>query len=394
MSERIYYKEPSVREFDAVVVADDPIDLKPAVVLDRTAFYPTSGGQPFDAGTLNEVRVLDVFEGEDGDVRHVLERPIAKGVSVHGVIDWDRRFDHMQQHTGQHVLSASFDHLFGARTVGFHLGAVVSTVDLSKELTAEAVARAEDDANRIVWEDRPVAIRFATEEEAASMPLRKEPERSGLLRLIDIDGFDLSACGGTHVARTGEVGNIHVLSSERLRGGLRIEFACGGRALRRFRRLRDAVSGCIRNLSVLPEELAEAIERLQAENKELRRAQRGMQERLASYEAASLADRAVQAGERFVVVESLPGWDTNGLKALCVAIASRPGYDAALFSDDAPFLVAIGCSQGAARDAPTVLRMLTSKFGGKGGGRGDLAQGGGLNAAKEEILAEARRLLG
>src|SRR5262252_4233926 len=157
------------------------------------------------------------------------------GASLHGAIDWDRRFDHMQQHTGQHVLSAAFDKLFGVRTVSFHLGGAVSTIDLAREMSEAEIAAAETEANRIVWEDRPVTIRFADAEEAARLPLRKESVRGGTLRLIEVEQFDLSACGGTHVARTGGIGLIAVASWERFRGGQRLEFLCGGRALTGYR---------------------------------------------------------------------------------------------------------------------------------------------------------------
>ncbi len=393
MTERLYYTQPSLREFDATVISVDRIDSRPAVVLDRTAFYPTSGGQPFDTGLLNDVRVLDVVDRDDGTVAHVLERALEAGTTVHGTIDWARRLDHMQQHPGPHVLSAAFDHLQHARTVGFHLGAEVSTVDLSRELKASEIDAAEDEANRIVWEDRAVAVRFATADEAAALPLRKEPEREGTLRLIDVADYDLSACGGTHVARTGEIGNIQILSSERFRGGVRVEFVCGGRAMRAFRRFRDAVAGCIRGVSVLPEELPGAIERMQAENKDLRKAMRAQQEQLAKYEAIALAERAIQVGERYVLAESVEQSDAGILKALAGSIAARPGYDVALFSAQAPFLVVIARSPGGALGAGDVLRALVQRFGGKGGGRGDLAQGGGLNGDRKEILEEAKRLL-
>jgi alanyl-tRNA synthetase len=299
----------------------------------------------------------------------------------------------MQQHTGQHILSAAFDHLHKARTVGFHLGADVSTVDLSRDLKADAIAAAEDEANLVVWDDRPVAVRFATADEAAALPLRKEPEREGELRLIEVSGYDLSACGGTHVARTGEIGAIQVLSWERFRGGTRLEFVCGKRAMRAFRRFRDAVAGCIHGVSVAPEELPAAIERMQTENKDLRRTQRTLQEQLAKYEAVALADRGIQVGERIVVVDAVPNADATVLKALATAIAARPGYDVALFSADAPLLAIVARSPGGALEAGAVLRRLVERFGGKGGGRADLAQGGGLNGEKSEILEEAKRLL-
>jgi len=393
VTHRLYYTQPSLRAFDATVLAVEEADSRPAVILDRSAFYPTSGGQPFDTGALNGVRVLDVFDRDDDSVAHVVERRIEPGTTVHGVIDWPRRFDHMQQHTGQHILSAAFDHLHQARTVGFHLGADVSTVDLSRDLKADAVDAAEDEANRIVWEDRPVAVRFATAEEAASLPLRKEPERGGMLRLIDIADFDLSACGGTHVGRTGEIGVVQVVSFERFRGGIRVEFLCGGRAQRTFRRLRDVVAGCIRGVSVLPEELPSAIERIQAENKDLRKAIRSSQEQLAKYEAIALAGRAMQVGERCLVVECVDQPDAAVLKTLAVSIASRPGYDVALFSAEPPHLAVVARSPGGALEAGAVLRRLVERFGGKGGGRGDLAQGGGLTGSKTDIIEEAKRLL-
>src|SRR4029453_8890740 len=199
----------------------------------------------FDTGLLGGSRVLDVVDDDDGSIVHVVEQTgmLQPGREAHGEIDWARRFDHMQQHTGQHVLSAAFDRMFGVRTVSFHLGAAASTIDLARELSPAEIAAAETEANRIVWEDRPGGIRFATAEEAAAMPLRKEAARGGTLRLIDIEDFDLSACGGTHVARTGGIGVIVVASWERFKGGHRVTFLCGGRALAGYRGFRDAVRG-------------------------------------------------------------------------------------------------------------------------------------------------------
>ncbi len=393
MTERLYYTGPSLREFDATVVSAGEIESRPFAVLDRTAFYPTSGGQPFDTGFLNAVRVVEVAERDDHAIAHVLERPLEIGARVHGMIDWPRRFDHMQQHTGQHVLSAAFDHLHEARTVGFHLGADVSTIDLSRDLKGEAIDAAEEEANRIVWEDRPVTVKFASAEEAAALPLRKEPEREGVLRLIDVNDYDLSACGGTHVARTGEIGNIQVLSWERFRGGTRLEFVCGARAARAFRRFRDAVAGCIRTISVAPEDLPPAIERMQAENKDLRKAIRSNQEQLAKYEAIALADRGIRVGERVVVVEAMAQTDAGVLKALAASVAGKPAHDVALVSVASPHLVVVARAPGGAFEAGTVLRRLVERFGGKGGGRADLAQGGGLTGDTAASLDEARRLL-
>jgi alanyl-tRNA synthetase len=393
-SSRIYYTDPTVFEFDATVTSVTPDGARSRVRLDRTAFYPTTGGQPFDTGTLGASKVIDVID-EDGDVDHVIEGPVAlkAGDAVRGTIDRDRRVDHMQQHTGQHILSAAFDRLFNVRTESFHLGTVSSTIDLSREVTPNEIARAEDEANRVVWGDRPVAIRFVSAEEAAALPLRKEPQRTGELRVIDVDGYDLSACGGTHVARTGEIGVIAIRGWERFKGGSRVDFVCGGRALRSHRELRDIVNGSIRLLSVLPAELPAAIERTQNESKDLRKQAKDLTQRLAVHEASAFAARAEAIGPVSGVVESVDGYDANGLKTLATSIVSQPGRVAALVSASTPALVVIARSPDVSVDAAAVLKTVMTRFGGKGGGRPDLAQGGGLNASPQEIVAALRELI-
>lgn len=391
MTERLYYTDPYATEFDASVVHAETLEGKPAVILDRTAFYPTSGGQPFDTGRLGEARVVDVVDREE-DIVHVLDRALAAG-SVHGAIDWDRRFQHMQQHTGQHVLSAAFDRLCHARTESFHLGSVSATIDLGREVSAKDIERAETEANRIVWEDRPVGIRFADAEEAAKLPLRKEPARGGRLRLIDVEGFDISACGGTHVARTGAIGIVAVAGWEKVRGGTRIEFVCGGRALGAYRVLRDTVSSSIRLISVLPGELPAGIERMQTEAKDAKRRLKDLQSRLAAFEGAALADRAESAGAHRIVVAALDGWDPQGLKTIASAIVERPGHVAVLLGLPAPCAIVVARATDATIDSGATLRALTERFGGKGGGRPDLAQGGGLQGSTEDIMAAARSLL-
>jgi alanyl-tRNA synthetase len=389
LTERLYYDEPYLREFDATVVDRADHEGKTAVVLDRTAFYPTSGGQPFDVGTLSGVTVLDVVDTEDGRLLHVVDR-LPDGNAVHGAVDWTRRFDHMQQHTGQHVLSAAFDHLLGARTESFHLGTEYSTIDLAREPSAADVARAEAEANRIVWEDRAVTIRYATAEEAATLGLRKESKREGTLRLIDVQDFDLSACGGTHVARTGAIGVIAVAATERFRGGLRVTFLCGGRALAGFRVLRDVVAGSVRALSVLPAELPASIERLQGESREQRRLLKDLQGRLAGQEADALADAAVDAGATRLVAAVLPGWDAAALKTIAARIAERSRHVAVLVGDPPTMPIVVARAADAAVDAGAVLKQLVQRHGGKGGGRPELAQGGGLTGAAADVLQSAR----
>jgi len=407
MTDRLYYTDPYRREFETAIVAVDRSDGTTTVRLDQTAFYPTSGGQPFDNGRLTitrtdrggdlSVRVVDVQEDDHGDIVHVIEASadpaLEPGHIVRGVIDWTRRFDHMQQHTGQHLLSAAFDQLYEARTVGFHLGSDSCTIDLSKEATPRQIAEAEAEANRVVWDDRSVEIRFVTADEAARLPLRKEPTRHGTLRLIEIDRFDLSACGGTHVSRTGGVGLIAVNGWERFKGGQRIEFMCGGRALAHFRALRDHVSTAVRLLSVLPDEVTPAIERLQSEAKELRRTLAVAQGENLRHRAEELAASHAELFATGKAVIAALDCDAQALKAIAVHISSRPGCLAVLASRQQPALVVVAASVDTGQDAGHLLQALIARHGGRGGGKRDLAQGGGLEAAPEDVLASARQLL-
>src|SRR6266542_102353 len=323
MNDRLYYDDPYLREFDATVTAVEWRDNRAMVALDRTAFYPTSGGQPFDVGTLGSLRVIDVVDENGGAIAHVVENGAPQvGDRVHGTVDWARRFDHMQQHTGQHLLSAACEHLFHVATRSFHLGAAASTIDVAREMTAQEIAAAETEANRVVWDDRPVAIRYATAEEAAGLKLRKEPARGGTLRLIDVEAFDLSACGGTHVSRTGAIGIIAVASWERFKGGQRIEFVCGGRALGRWRSLRDTIAASVRLLSVLPDEVSGAIERLQEEVKEQKRTLTVFQSDLARHQALEFADAAETYSWGRLTLQVVDT-DAQGLKSIASAISAR-----------------------------------------------------------------------
>ena len=397
-TDRLYYTDAYRAAFDARVVACAPRPAAGespagyAVELDATAFYPTSGGQPFDTGTLGGARVLDVIDDEERIV-HVVDAALAAGDAVSGAIDWPRRFEHMQQHTGQHVLSAAFERVCANRTESFHLGAESCSIDLAREVSARDVATVVDEANRIVWEDRPVAIRFVTAEEAAALPLRKEPARAGTLRLIDVEDFDLSACGGTHVARTGGIGIIAVSGWEKFRGGSRVQFLCGVRVRRRFDLWRDALAATLKHLSVAPDELAAGVERLQGEGKALQRALRMANEKLAVHEARALVARGQRSGHRLVIVEALPDLDAAGLKAMAAAAATEPGSAVALFTASSPALAVVASHPAAGLDAGATLKALVAQFGGKGGGKPDLAQGGGLNASSDALVAAARELL-
>src|SRR6185295_18188337 len=250
MTERLYYQDCYLREFAARVV--EIADGGRRVYLDRTAFYPTSGGQPFDLGTLAGIAVREVIDEEDR-IGHVLDAPLGAATEVTGAIDWDRRYDHMQQHTGQHLLSAVLEELFAIRTVSFHLGSEVSTIDVeAPALTAKQLERAEDRCAEIIAEARPVQITF--EDASSDLELRKASTRTGTLRIVSIGGVDRSACGGTHVRTAAEIGMVLTGKLEKIRGITRVEFVCGKRALRRAQSDNRLVASIGRALSVPPEQ--------------------------------------------------------------------------------------------------------------------------------------------
>jgi alanyl-tRNA synthetase len=298
----------------------------------------------------------------------------------------------MQQHTGQHILSAAFDRLFNVRTTSFHLGADASTIDLAREVTPAEIAAAEQEANRIVWDARPVTVRFVTPEEAAKLPLRKEPVKGGTLRLVDVTDFDLSACGGTHVPQTGLIGAIVVAGWERFKGATRLTFGCGGRALRSHSALRDVVVGATRALSVLPAEIPGAIERLQAELKAAGRDVRRFQEELAGYQAAGFRAGAETIGPFRVVLSRQAGSDAQALKTLAAAVVREPGFVVVFTGEGSPTPVVAARSADVSFDAGAWIKRATAELGGRGGGRSELAQAG-LEAAPDRVHEFVRQSL-
>jgi len=297
---RLYYDDAYLLEFDAEVAERTVHEGSPAVVLDATAFYPESGGQPWDRGTLGGVEVLKVLD-LDGTILHVLKAEIASG-RVTGKIDRTTRLDHMQQHTGQHVLSQAFWELLKGETLSFHMGPDISTLEIGLKAIDDAGGdRVEDRANAIVWEDREVKTYFVPEERIGEVPLRRPPKKQGLLRVVEVDGFDYSACGGTHVGRTGEIGLIKLGGIEKIRGNLRFEFLCGGRALRDYRAKDRTVRKLSAAFSCPAADVSGHVERLSAEGKALKRRAHGIAERLAAFEAAEIVrDASERASGRVI----------------------------------------------------------------------------------------------
>ncbi len=386
MTERLYYTDSYLRRFDAQVV--DRADGARRVYLDRSAFYPTSGGQPHDLGTLDGIAVTEVVD-EEQRVAHVLAAPLTRQERVTGEIDWDRRFDHMQQHTGQHMLSAVLADLFGYHTVSVHFGAELATLDLDVEsITREQLLRAEDRANEAVAENRPVTVSF--EEGSTATGLRKASEREGTLRIVTIDGLDRSACGGTHVRSTGEIGAILLRRVDKVRKSARIEFVCGLRAVRRARTDYESLSSAAAALSASIDEVGTLVTSQSAQLKESENARRRAEKELASYRAKELYDAQAPAanGVRYVVVRQQSG-SAEDLRAQAQAfMALRRAVFIGIVGTPPSVLVA--SSEDSGFDAGRTLKEALGIVGGRGGGSPRLAQG---SVPSSDALAELEQRL-
>jgi alanyl-tRNA synthetase len=324
-TQRLFFDDAYRREFEAAVVERSAHEGKPAVVLDQTCFYPESGGQPADTGTLDGARVVDVYE--DGPrIVHVLDRETS-GSGVGVAIDWERRFDHMQQHTGQHILSQCFVECLAGETMSFHLGADVATLEIGLRAAAETdLAKVEDRANAVILENREVKTYFVPEDRIGSVPLRRPPKKTGLIRVVEVSGFDYSACGGTHCRRTGEVGLIKIIRTDRIRTNLRLEFLCGGRALRDYAWKNRLLADLAGRLSVQARDAAGAVVKLAAEAKDMGKKLRRLREEMAVYEARDLTIQARGP----IVRGALPDKTAEEAKLLALNII-RAGEFAALF---------------------------------------------------------------
>jgi alanyl-tRNA synthetase len=388
-TERLYYADAYLCEFEARVVAQADRNGRPAVALDRSAFYPEGGGQPADRGMLDDRAVLDV-QVENGIVWHIVaDAPHA--TTVRGLIDWPRRLDHMQQHHGQHLLSAAMERLFGLRTVSFHLGATASTIDLDcTALDAAQLEAAEELVNQVVWENRPIHARFVSPEELAHLPLRKPPQVAGPVRVVSVPDFDHSACGGTHPRSTGGVGLVHLRRWERRAEAVRLEFVCGGRAVRDLRWKHATLGRLAAALNVGTEDAETALIRLRDSEFRARKELEAAVEQLRGYEAAGLAAQAavVGANQTPVVQRVFAARAPDEVRALaqavathgCVALFGLQGQKAQLF---------FARGEGLAVDCGVLLRSVIMPLGGRGGGGATLAQGGVPDGALIERALEA-----
>ncbi len=402
MTERLYFSDSHLHSFTARVLEIADAEGRTAAVLDRTAFYPTGGGQPHDTGTLAGLPIVDVLEPDEGRILHVFADSVSGdaveatlGNLVEGSVDAARRLDHLQQHTGQHILSQAFVRLFDAETRGFRMGVESSEIDVDfDDPTEDQIAAAESLANEVVFRDASVTVHNLDREAASRLPLRKESARDGELRVIEIEGFDYSPCGGTHAARTGEVGLIAIRGVERAKRMLRVDFVCGSRTLADYRRANRSALECARAFSTGRDEGPEAVRRLVEEAKAQRRRVRELAEIASEVEGRRLYDEGAEHAGYRLVVRRLDGRSADELRLVAHKIVAEGPSLALLASEDAGTarLVFAKSAQPSLEtiDCGALMRIACSALGGRGGGRPDMAQGGGPDAtAIDRALAEA-----
>ena len=375
--ERLYEEDPFLTTFDAVVESCAMGKKGYDVILDRTAFYPEGGGQPYDVGTLGPVRVLEVHNRE-GRVVHTCDGPLDEGSRVAGEIDWVRRFDHMQQHSGEHIVSGMLCAAFHCDNVGFHMGAEFITIDLNILLSPEQLQELEAAANRYIWENRPVEITYPSPEELEQLDYRSKKELTGQVRIVTFPGADCCACCGTHVRSAGQVGLVKLLSAEKFREGVRIELVCGGRALRYLNGILAQNSRVSHLLSAKVMETGGAVERLLEENNALKA-------RCAAMEDARFALLAQEYRGKGDVVLFEDGLSPDGLRRLCDGVLHTCGGRCACFSgsESEGYKYAIGQKGG---DLRGLVKEMNQALNGRGGGKPDFVQGS-VRASSDQIKA-------
>lgn len=395
MTERLYASDPYLLEFDAAVVGRREHEGRPAVVLDRTAFYAESGGQPWDTGTIEDARVVAVVE-DGADVLHVLDRPLAAD-RVHGRVDADRRRDHMQQHHGQHLLSKAFVEVAGAETLAFHLGSEATTIDLDRLVGEEQARAAGRRASEVAWEARPVRVSLLTADEARAQGLQPPEGVDTDVRVVEAEGFDRQPCGGTHPRSTAEVGVVVITSLERYKGGTRVSFACGHRALRAIARRQAVLDRLVSTLSAPLDQLEATAQKAKDDLVESEKRAKGLLERALEGEARKLLADARGEGPAptpatpLLVAAAFDEWPPNDLRVLATHLVALGPCVALLGSRADKAHLVFAQSEGLPHDIPALLKAAVEHLGGKGGGRGNIAQGGGERLdLLDEALQRAR----
>lgn len=381
MTKRLYFDDPYQTDFEARVIRRMEVGKNPALILDQTCFYPTAGGQECDRGLLDDVPVIDVRE-ENGDIIHVLEGEM-KSDHVHGTIDWKRRFDFMQQHSGQHVLSQSFLRVLQANTLSSHLGEEISTLEIDRgTLSKEEAYEVEEVANGAIYQNRSIRTYVVPEEEVSSVPLRRPPKKEGSLRIVEIEGFDHMGCGGTHCRRTGEIGLIKTGRWEKIRGHVRIQFLCGYRALREYRWKSDATEELADLYSAKATDVLDLVTKQAEEYKILRHDANDLLKRILNYEAEELLGQAECIGDLKVITGFFKDRPTDELKTLALKIVAVPRTVVLFGIQGEKGQLVFCCSEGCPYKMNELMSTACEMIGGRGGGSPQLAFGGGPDVGK------------
>jgi alanyl-tRNA synthetase len=369
-TKKLYFDFPYQRDFSARIVERRTQEGRPALVLDQTCFYPESGGQPFDIGTLAGVNVLQVFEAE-GKIVHVVENDILSE-EVIGNIDWTTRFDHMQQHAGQHVLSQSFFELYKAETLSFHLGEEVSTLEMDlRNFTEDQAARIEERANAVVFENREIKSYFVSEEQVKAIPLRRPPKKHGLIRVVEVAGFDFSACGGTHPYRTGEIGLVKILKWDRIRDNIRFDFVCGKRAMKDYALKHSILREMALSFTVIESEVPASVAKISTELKDQKKRMKKIQERLMQLEAQEM----IQKAEGRIIKGTSAERTVEGTRHLALNIINS-GEFIVLFGSimEGRGHLILAASESLGFDTRELIPIVSPLVEGKGGGSPSLVE--------------------
>ncbi|UCZ51450.1 DHHA1 domain-containing protein [Bacillus shivajii] len=392
MNKKLYYLDAYTQKFSAKVIKQDcNHEGKWFVTLDKTAFYPTGGGQPHDTGTLNDVNVINIEETE-GEVRHYINEPcFSEGEVVSGVLNWARRFDHMQQHSGQHILSAAFQELFEAETVGFHLGEELCTIDLNIQNIDEGmIEQAETLANNIILENRSIDTKWITKDDLSNYPLRKTTTVEDDIRLVIIPNFDYNGCGGTHPNSTGEVSAMKILDWERQKKKIRLSFVCGNRVLKQLHTKHLITKVLMKELNSPEIDLPDAVRQLKEKEKATEKVLVETREQLLVYEAKSLLDQKVMINENYVVSKLYQNKTMKELQTLAKVVTNEDPMTITLFISNNEDKLQFVCASGEKVKVKMneLIKPLLTSLDGKGGGNESIAQGGGNPIMKEEQLLE------
>ena len=371
MSEKLYYSDPFLQEFTATVLSCEQDKAGWKVVLDRTAFYPEGGGQPADTGILGDAKVIDVREKE-GVIVHTCDKALNVGDTATGRIDWARRFDHMQQHSGEHIVSGIICARYGCDNVGFHLGKDIVTIDFNHDISPDDLPAIEAQANAFIWSDTPIDIRFLEGDALRQAEYRSKKFIPGLVRLVAFPGADCCACCGTHVLRAGQVGLVKLLSCQKFREGVRMELLCGKRAFDYLSGTWEQNLAVSRALSAKPLQTHAAVERLKGELESVKL-------RAATLETADFARKGAEYAGKGDVVLFEGDRSADSVRRLCDAVLDTCGGQCAVFAgEDGNFKYAVGIREG---DIRPLVKELNGALNGRGGGKPNFAQGS--VAAKE-----------